>query len=124
MSTWTIHDYAEINGRNLVADWLASVPEGAQGAIALRLLKMEQLRNWPEKWASTLSGYEGIVELRIPHNRVQYRPLGMYLPGMKFVLLTGAIEKGNKLPQRNIDTAVRRRKNVLRDLDHVRPHQY
>lgn len=124
MAEWTILDYAEPGGSNPIASWLQGLPEDAQAAIAVRLLKMENMKTWPEKWVSKLSGFDGLLELRIPWNKVQYRPLAMYLPEMRLVLLSGAIEKGDEIPRRHIDTAVRRRRNLLQKADHVRPHPY
>ncbi len=124
MAIWSLWDYVELSGRNRVSEWLHTLPDDAQAAIAARLLKMESLDKWSDKWASSLSGYDKIVELRIGFNKVQYRPLGMYLSDHRFVILCGAIEKGGELPVREIKKAVKRRKDVLGEAKHVRPHQY
>ena len=117
-------DYVEPGGQNPVAKWLSGLPDDAQGAIATRLLAMEALPRWSEKWATKLASWEGLIELRISFNRVQYRPLGVYQPGRVFVLLTGAIEKGDEIPRRHLETADRRRKNLMKEPHRVRLHEY
>jgi hypothetical protein len=83
---------------------------------------MEGMERWPEKWVSDYKGYDGIVELRIPFNRVQYRPLATYQPKRTLVLLEGAIEKGGKIPVGDLDRADKRRKILLEEPDNVKPH--
>ena len=84
-------DFIEPSGRNPFAIWQAELQPDAQAAIDTRLLAMEGMERWPEKWISDYKGYDGIIELRIPFNRVQYRPLGTYQPKRTLVLLGGAI---------------------------------
>jgi len=115
-------DYIEPSGRNPIAEWQAGLPPDAQAWIDARLIQMELMLRWPPKWASDYKGYDGIIELRIPFNRVQYRPLGMYSPGRLVILLNGAIEKGGKIPRRDLDTAATRRQTVIREPFRVRAH--
>jgi len=122
---WTFFDYIEVNGTNPFARWIKGLPDDACAAVDDRLLQMESLKKWPEKWASIYRGREKIIELRIPFNRVQYRPLGMYSPHVRsgFVLLAGGIEKGGKIPKADLDTAERRRDVVLADNNRVVLHE-
>ncbi|UDL91699.1 type II toxin-antitoxin system RelE/ParE family toxin [Mesorhizobium sp. PAMC28654] len=124
MSEWTILDYIEPTGRNCAADWLAGLSHEAQAVIAQRLLAMEGMKVWSEKWASKLSDWDGLIELRVTYKGVQYRPLGVYQPNKRFVLLGGAIEKGNEMPRRHLDSADRRRKQLQKDPTRVRQHEY
>jgi len=122
MAPWRIVDYIEPSGRNPVAEWQAGLPPDASAAIDARLLQMEAMPKWPPKWVSAYEGYEGIIELRIPFNRVQYRPLAMYMPNYVVVLLSGAIEKGDKIPRSDLENAAKRRDVVLKEPFRVRPH--
>ena len=118
--------YQEPSGRVPFSDWLANIPEDAHAFIVSRLLKMEGMTKWPEKWASDYKGYKGIIELKIPHKNVQYRPLGMYGKHERrsFVLLAGAIEKGDKIPRRDLDKAANRRDRISKEPHHAKRYQY
>ena len=124
MPIWTILDYIEPNGNNPIARWIEGLPHGAQAAILDRLLAMENLLEWRPKWITKLVNWDDLLELRIPHNKVQYRPLGMFRPNRTFVLLCGAIEKGDEIPTKWLETAARRRKHLLREPNRVRPHEF
>lgn len=124
MPVWTILDYVDVDRQSPVAAWIGSLPVEAQAAITVRLLAMESVRQWQPKWVTQLTGWNGLLELRIPHNKVQYRPLGMYRPGLTLVLLCGAIEKGDELPTRLLKTADRRRKQLEKDPGRVKPHEF
>ena len=123
-TSWQFYDYITDSGRNPFAEWLNLIPKDAQAFVDNRLLAMERLRKWSEKWASDYKGEDKIVELRITFNKVQYRPLGMYQPGYKFVLLNGAIEKGGRIPRTDLDSAARHRDRLLREGSCVIPRLY
>ncbi len=112
------------SGGNPIAKWLFEIPRDAEAAIQGRLLLMEGLTTWQPKWHTKLTDGDGLVELRIPHNKVQYRPLGCFLPGRTFVLLCGTIEKNDEIPKRHIDTASRRMKQLIKDNSRVTPHEF
>lgn len=121
---WSFADYVSRTGREPIRKWFDALPPGARAKVDDRLLAMASMDRWPEKWASTYQGAEKIIELRIkgPDN-VQYRPLGMRHPTRQqcFVLLHGAIEKG-RIPRDDIDTAQRRRDEILAEPERIVPH--
>jgi hypothetical protein len=118
-------DFVESNGRCPFADWHAALPLGAQAHIDTRLLQMAGLLKWSEKWVSKYKTTDKVYELRIPFNKVQYRPLGTYGPERhSFVLLEGAIEKGGQIPKSVIQRAEKRQKLLEREPHHVRLHRY
>ena len=82
-----------------------------------RVLQMEVMPLWPEKWASDYKGADGILELKVPFDKVQYRPLGMHSPTGRriFVLLGGGVEKGGKLPKGVLQSVQQRRKALLEE---------
>lgn len=126
MGGWTFFDYVELTGRNPIREWLDGLPEEDCVKIDYRLRQMSAMTTavWPEGWLSKYRGTTEIYELRISGNRVKYRPLGTYYGARQFIILTGAIEKGWKIPKRDIETAERRLSNVQRDFKHARLHQY
>jgi phage-related protein len=124
MSEWAILDYVELTGRNQIREWLDGLPPKDQAKIDERLRAMEQLDKWSEKWASKYRGTDEIYEFRITGNKVQYRPLGTYYGIRQYVILAGAIEKDNKIPKRNIETAEQRLNNIRSCTGDVIPHQF
>lgn len=124
MSHWTFYDYVEEGGHSPFFEWMERLSHEAQAWIDARILQMAGMPRWPEKWASKCHGTEKIIELRIPFNKVQYRPLGMYARGFSFIFLEGAIEKGGKIPVSTIEIAIRRQKRIEADWRHVGQHRY
>jgi phage-related protein len=100
------------------------LPPKDQAKIDERLRAMEQLDNWSEKWASKYEGTDEIYEFRITCNKIQYRPLGTYYGKKQYVILAGAIERNNKIPKRNIETAERRLNNIRRGMGNVIAHRF
>ena len=124
MSVWTFYDYVEPSGRVPFWDWFTALPEDVPPYIDARILVMRGLVTWSEKWISSYRCAGKIFELRIPFNKVQYRPLGMYAPGRALIFLAGAIEKGGKLPTETVKRAIDRQKLLWKEPDHVRLHRY
>jgi hypothetical protein len=126
MSGWVFFDYVELTGRNPIRDWLDGLPDGDCTKIDTRLRYMSAMTTqiWPEKWISKYRGTAEIFELRISGNRVEYRPLGTYYGRRQFIILTGAIEKGWKIPRSDVETAQRRLSNLRGNSNHARIHQY
>jgi phage-related protein len=126
MGAWTFFEFVEASGAVPFSGWVSELPLDAQAHIAARLLQMEVLPRWPDKWASRYSSRESLIELRMSWNRVQYRPLGVYSKVQRgaFVLLAGAIEKGDKIPKADLDAADRRRRELLKEPGRVRIYRY
>jgi phage-related protein len=125
MAVWTFFDYVEKTGRNPIQEWLHDLPEEDQAKIDLRLLHMAAMPPpWPEKWISKYRGTTEIFEFRITGNKVQYRPLGTYFGKLRYVLLAGAIERGDKIPKSDIRIAEQRLAHLHRDPTHAVPHQF
>jgi phage-related protein len=124
MGVWTLFDYVELSGKNPIRDWLDGLPPKDQAKIDERLRAMEQLDKWSEKWASKYEGTDEIYEFRITGNKIQYRPLGTYHGKRQYVILAGAIERGDKIPKRDIETSKRRLKNIRSCTGAVITHQF
>jgi Phage derived protein Gp49-like (DUF891) len=124
MALWTLFDYVETTGRNPIRDWLDDLPQADCAKIDYRLRQMVVLPKWPEKWVSKYQGTDEIFEFRITGNKVQYRPLGTYHGTKQYLLLAGAIERGDKIPRSDVETAIRRLETTRREPGHVVFHQY
>jgi len=106
MNPWTIFDFLDASGENVIRQWIDSQPLAAQVKIDTRIRYLEATQNWAPNYISALKGCDDIYEIRIVSNGVQYRPLGMYGPNRgQFTLLLGTIEKGGKLPKGACTTA-------------------
>jgi phage-related protein len=124
MPSWTFFDYVEKGGRNPIRRWLDRIPAGDGARIDYRLQQMAAMVKWPEKWVSKYQGADEIYEFRIKGYKVQYRPLGTYFGARGYILLAGAIEKGNRIPRSDIETAVRRLGQLRRGDANAVHHQF
>jgi hypothetical protein len=127
MPIWTFVDYVEESGRNPFAEWLRrEIPPEAAVAINGRFTAMRGMERWPDKWVSDYQGYVGILEARIPYDKVQYRPLFMYSIAVRrqLVLLSGAIERNGKIRRALLDAASNRREILLKEPGRVERHRF
>src|ERR1022692_4432665 len=113
MAMWTFYNFLEERGVNPLRQWLDSLPDKARAKINTRILFLMAQPIWPEQYVSALTGWPELVELRVVHANVQYRPLGFYGPARReFTLVLGAVEKGS-LPIRDLETADANRKLII-----------
>lgn len=123
-SRWVFKDYVTDGGENVIRSWLSGLPPGARARINAAIRNLEPLPELRRPYSGDLKGNcSGLIELRIPYQKVQYRPLGCYGPGRKEVtLLFGAIEKDNRLePPSACSTALTRKARIAergRTCDH------
>lgn len=113
---WDFRDYISRGGRNYFQEWLDDQPLKVQLEINTRL---EYLRYQPpplqRPYTARLKGEcDGLYELRVKVEKVQYRPLFFYGPGKsQITFLAGAIEKGGKLQPPDVcQTALERRDQI------------
>jgi hypothetical protein len=110
---WTFYDLQQERGVNTIRQWLDSLPAKASAKINTRLIYMMAIPVWPEQYVSSLVGWPELVELRVGHAGVQYRPIGFYGPERReFTLVLGTIEKG-RIPARVLETADANRKLII-----------
>jgi len=69
---------------------------------------------WEPNYAKKIHGYDGIYEIRIRFENVEFRPLGFFGPHPNvFTLLIGAVEKDSNFRPRNApEVAASRRKLI------------
>jgi hypothetical protein len=120
MPEWQFRDYQRPTAQegvvvNEILLWTLGLPVKAQAKMDTRILTLQGIAVWPPAYVSSYSGYPDIFELRIGCGGVQYRPLGCFGPAHRvFTLLIGAVEKGGKIPRGTLESAVDRRKRVLK----------
>jgi hypothetical protein len=122
---WTFYDFLEERGVNPIRQWLESLPDKARAKINTRILFLMAQMVWPEQYVSSLTGWPELVELRVVHANVQYRPLGFYGPGRReFTIVLGSVEKGS-LPNRILEAADVNRKLILATgRNRIREHEF
>ena len=95
--------------------WLDSLPKKVQLRCTVRIARLaelgDQLRR-PE--ADYLR--DGIYELRASYQGVHYRVL-YFFAGKAVVVLSHGITKEDRVPNREIDHAIRRKEQVQRDFE-------
>ena len=102
-----------------IREWVRGLPEvGARVRIdeTIRYLQTVKIMQFPD--TRVLKGEcDGLVELRIPFNKVQYRMLGFYGPQRgQFTIVLGTTEESRQLQPSTRDAcknALKRKKQVF-----------
>jgi hypothetical protein len=114
--------YVSDRGVREFREWVDGQPDKrARVRIDEFIRGLQGVREWQFPDTRQLHGpCDGLVELRICCNKVEYRPLGFYASGYRFVLVFGALEKGRgRKAKSNFDpptacrTALERKKAIL-----------
>jgi hypothetical protein len=119
-------DFLDDRGQNVVHTWINSLPKTAKARINTVVSRLEVMDRLERPLVRLLKGdCEGLFELRIPCQGVQYRPICCYGPGPKQVtILLGAIEKGSKFEPRSACSVALERKRVVLSGGDVADHDY
>jgi phage-related protein len=98
-----------------VLDWLDSLPSKAQDKCRVRI---ERLRDLGHELRRPEADFlrDGIYELRVRLRTTNYRMLYFFHGRIAAVLAHGLVKEG-EVPQRDIELAVRRKRNFERDPD-------
>jgi hypothetical protein len=130
---WRFYDFTPESGRNEIRAW--STAQGAKfkarlNALIRHLETLDRVFTRQDsvgilRKAGPCHG-EGLIELTITVNRIEYRPIGWYGPDARTVtLLAGAIEKGNDfVPRGACVTAVNRKRLVMMSRRHIVEHDF
>ncbi|MDX2205659.1 MAG: type II toxin-antitoxin system RelE/ParE family toxin [Hyphomicrobiaceae bacterium] len=105
-------------------DQTASV-QAAMDAVK-EYLEQRPREQWRRPEFDKLSGrYSDLGEFRFKVGNVEYRPLGFFGPSRAdFTILIGASKKGrNYTPKDALETALKRRKEVLGDMSRSKPYE-
>jgi len=104
--------FADQDGTAPALEWLDGLPAKVRDKFIVRIERLaecgSQLRR-PE--ADVLR--DGIYELRVRHMRVNYRMLYFFHGGL--AVLSHGLTKTDKVPEADIDRAIRRREAFVRE---------
>ncbi len=95
---WAFKNRADGDGRSVIRPWLDQQPLKARLKIdwILRHLRACDLLRPP--YVKKIKGHDGVFEIVLEINRVQYRPLGGYGPHTgEFTIVLGAIEHNDNI---------------------------
>ncbi len=121
MKCWYFKVFLDSKGVNEINDWLQSMPPSFRAKVDTIIAYLEVQKDMRCKWFKNVKGYKNVYELRFPHNKIQYRPLGCFGPGKdEFTLVFLAEEKGDKfVPKDAPEKAVNRFKLALQDRRYI-----
>ncbi len=111
MKSWQIEFYKTPSGNSPVEEWLddLSIESKVEILRVIKLLK-ELGIDLEMPYVKPLQGK--LYELRVKDKDGIYRVLYFATSGRKFVLLHGIVKKTQKTPQKEIDLATKRMKDV------------
>jgi len=105
--------YREDDGSAPLVDWLEGLPPDARDRCLARLTLLEQRGHALRRPHCENLG-NGIYELRVKYYRVNYRML-YFFSGRTATVVSHGFSMQGKVPRKQIDTAVRRKKDFERD---------
>ena len=116
-SEFTFYDYIDDEGRNVVYDWLHTLPKPARVKFTkwLQHLEATPRGQWSRPQVDTLDGHcAGLFEIRVAVSRLQYRILGSDTDreDNEPTLLHCFVKTGKKVPHKDCDHALLRKAEV------------
>ena len=112
----------------MVHDWLRTLSAKAKAKINMRIRNLEVLprEQWGD-WTGAMTGpaWNGIFEIRIRYDNVQYRPLFCYGPGANAsTILMGSEERGGDIEPRFAPKTCQLRKAEINGGNHAIRHDF
>ncbi len=107
MQKTQVYYYQEDDGSIPFVDWLTHVEKKVAEKC---LVRIELLKEFGNSLRRPYADYlrNGIYELRVSHKRIQYRILYFFY-GKNVVLISHGLTKEQKVPEKDIDNAIRRK---------------
>ncbi len=129
MNCWTFLDYVDDNGVNVIHSWLHGLSPKARAKINVRIgwLSKGSVAFGMPNTRDLVGECDGLFEVRVKYDKVQYRPLGYRGPREQTVtLLAGAKEVNDHLrPPGVCRTAINRTVRIEFDSErHTCEHDY
>ena len=109
----TIEFYRTETGRSPVEEFLDSLPDKHAQKVIWVLRLVERLDIAPKQYLKKLVDTEDLWEIRAISGGNNYRFLGFYYETKLLVLTNGFSKKQQKIPEKEIDLARRRRKDYI-----------
>jgi len=100
--------YCDEDGEAPFIAWLLSLPESAQDKVRLKAARLAELGHEMRRPEADYLR-DGIYELRAAVRGVQYRVL-YFFHGREAVILTNGLTKEQRVPGREIELALRRKR--------------
>jgi hypothetical protein len=95
---WAFKDRVDGNGQNVIRPWLDGLPLKARLKIDWILRHLRAGAVLDRKYVKKIGGYDGLFEICLEINKVQYRPLGGYGPHAgEFTIVLGAFERNDNI---------------------------
>lgn len=104
---WAVEYYRDSKGNEPAAEFINALPHGARAKV-LRLIELLAKYGVLLKEPHTKHLRGKLRELRIKDSKGAVRVLYFTYTGRRFILLHGFIKKGDKTPEREIETAEKR----------------
>jgi phage-related protein len=111
--------YRELDGTVPLLEWLDEVPRAALVKCRVKIERLRELGHELRRPEADLLR-DGIYEMRVRVQRVNYRILYFFHGNMAAVLSHGIV-KERKVPPKEIDRAVKRREQFVKD---AKTHTY
>lgn len=111
MNGWQIEFYKTPNGNSPVEEWLDGLSVEARVEV-LRVVKLLKELGIELEMPYVKPLQNKLYELRAKDRDGIYRALYFAASGRRFVLLHGFVKKTQKTPQKEIDLAIKRMKDV------------
>jgi hypothetical protein len=94
---WVFKDREDDQGDNVIRLWARELPLKARLKFD-QMLRHLAVSDRLQPHIKKIQGYDGVFELVLRHDKVQYRPLGGYGPNRhEFTFVLGAIEHNNNI---------------------------
>ena len=95
---WAFKDLLDGNNQNAFRQWLDAQPVKVRLKLDSILKHLLVSPNLNSKFLKKIGGVDGVFEVRITFDKVQYRPLGGYGPNNhEFTFVMGAIEHNDNI---------------------------
>jgi len=107
MATWEVYKYVRANGGCPIDDWRQSkaLTSADRAALDSKIDAIEGISGrLPPEFVKAYKT-SSVCEMKVRGDKKQLRPLCVYIKGRRIVLLSGAIEKGGKLPKGDLERA-------------------
>lgn len=112
---WSFFSFFD-HGEDVIHQWMDCIDMKKKAIVKFetRLRYLSNTKVWSPDWVKKLKVYDGLYEIRIRYEQVQYRPLGCFGPNdREFTLLIGALEKNSKFVPKNAPNIALQRKELI-----------
>lgn len=121
MAIVTLHAFQDEAGDVPYLEWIESLPRKAQDKCRVRLERLQEMGNELRRPEADYLR-DGIYELRVKHQRINYRIL-YFFHGRTAVIVSHGLQKERVVPPKEIDIAVDRKEQFILDPEKHTPEE-